>query len=324
MESSPKEPVPHRPSSGLPIWLGPALCGLVVLVFFGFIRGFGPGRAGSALFWLGDSWNGETQYQHGFLFPLIILGLIVWQWKRLREEATDVQAPSAAWIGWGCIVLGSLLYVAAHRTIQPRIAIGALPFILWGASLLFWGWRTALLLWFPFFFIWLAVPVPAFQQATTQLQILSTELAQHGSALFKVETVVRGTQIHSISNKWAPLEIDEGCGGIRSLMALLMVSATWAYIAKMSLWKKLVLFLAAFPLAIIGNMLRLVSIFVIAEYGDPKFAGGTWHDWSGLLLFYPISLVLLLITHSLLEGGLPWKGRRQARRVITRRPMQAT
>ena len=90
-------------------------------------------------------------------------------------------------------------------------------------------------------------------------------------------------------------------------MALLMISAAWAYVAKMAMWKKVVLFLSAFPLAILGNSLRVISIFVIAEYGDADWARTTWHDWSGLLLFYPFSLMLLLVIHSLLEGGLPWK-----------------
>ena len=89
-------------------------------------------------------------------------------------------------------------------------------------------------------------------------------------------------------------------------MALLMISAAWAYVAKISLWKKVLLFLSAFPLAIIGNALRVISIFVIAEYGDAEWASTTWHDWSGLLLFYPFSLFLLLVIHSILDGGLPW------------------
>jgi exosortase/archaeosortase family protein len=104
-------------------------------------------------------------------------------------------------------------------------------------------------------------------------------------------------------------------------MALLMISAAWAYIAKMALWKRGVLFLCAFPLAILGNSLRVISIFVIGEYGNPVWARTTWHDWSGLLLFYPISLVLLLAVHSVLEGGLPWKtskARQLRRRVVSR------
>jgi exosortase/archaeosortase family protein len=90
--------------------------------------------------------------------------------------------------------------------------------------------------------------------------------------------------------------------------------------ATFALWKRALLFLSAVPLAILGNALRVTSIFIIAEYGDPVWARQTWHDWSGLLLFYPISLFLLLSIHTALEGGLPWEksNKRQLRRTVVR------
>ena len=208
--------------------------------------------------------------------------------------------------------------MAAYRTIQPRIAVVGLPFILWGSAHFLWGWRVAKLLAFPLFFLWIAIPLPTFQQATTHLQLLATSMAHHGSSLLGVETYTKGTTILPVKGDWKPLSIAHGCSGIRSLMALLMISAAWAYVAKMAMWKKILLFFSAFPLAIVGNALRVISIFVIAEYGDAKWASTTWHDWSGLLLFYPFSLMLLLVIHSILEGGLPWKAkhRRQLRRTV--------
>ncbi|MCW1923558.1 exosortase/archaeosortase family protein [Luteolibacter arcticus] len=276
-------------------------CAAVVVAFYFFVPASGWGELSTAGWWK-SSWNHENDYEHGFLVPVIMVGLIASQWKKLRELACP-----GHWSGVLVVLLGCLFYLAGQRTGQPRLTVGGLPMILWGASLFMWGWRAARLLFFPFFFLWLAIPVPEFQQATTRLQILSTKLAQWGSGLFGIETVVRGTQIHSVTDKWKPLGIDEGCGGIRSLMALIMISSVWAYLAPISLWKKALLCLAAFPLAILGNMMRLTSIFVISEYGDYTFAAGTWHDWAGLLLFYPISLVMLLGVHSLLEGGLPWR-----------------
>ena len=108
-------------------------------------------------------------------------------------------------------------------------------------------------------------------------------------------------------------------------MALLMISSAWAYVAKIKMWQKACLFLAALPLAIIGNALRVTSIFVIAEYGNAEWAAGTWHDWSGLLLFYPFSLFLLLVLHSVFEGGLPWKQskKRKLSRQTVKKPVEA-
>ena len=318
MESSNPPASPDAGTRGLPSWIGPAICGLIVAIFFFVVPGFGNGSHRSPLSWLRTTWNHETDYEHGYLVPVIMFGLIAWQWKTLRRLAARDRLSI---YGLPVVLLGALFFVAAHRCGQPRLAVGGLPMILWGSALYLWGWQVARLLFFPFFFIWLAIPVPEFQQATTKLQIMSTHLAQWGSKHCGIETVVRGTQIFSASDKWAPLKIDEGCGGIRSLMALIMISSVWAYIAKEPLWKKVLLCLCAFPLAILGNMMRLTSIFVIAEYGNPEFAQNTWHDWSGLVIFYPISLFLLLLVHTILEQGVPWRRpkRKEVRHVVVQK-----
>jgi exosortase/archaeosortase family protein len=84
----------------------------------------------------------------------------------------------------------------------------------------------------------------------------------------------------------------------------------------MSLWKRGLLLISAIPLSIIGNGLRVASIFVVAEYGNQEFARKTWHDHSGLFLFYPISLLLMMGLHALLEGWRPWKKRTIKRTIV--------
>ena len=292
-------------------WTVLAISTLLVIWFFSFEARFGVGNNNSALGWLLSAWNPETDYEHGRLVPLIIIGLIAYRHREIRAAIGH-----GSWWGLVAVALGCLFYLAAFRTLQPRIAVGGLPFIVWGSVLFLWGWQMARILLFPLFFLWIAIPLPAFQQATTHLQLLATNLAHFGSSLFGVETYTKGTTVLPVAGDWKPLSIAHGCSGIRSLMALLMVSAAWAYVANMSLWKRVLLFLSAIPLAIIGNALRVVSIFIIAEYGDQEWATNTWHDWSGLLLFYPFSMLLLFGLHTVLEGGLPWKKGKRQRQVV--------
>ena len=288
---------------------------LAILWFYAFEYRYGGNRSQSAFTWIWSAWNAENDFEHGFLFPLIVGGLIAYRWKDLRQAVGE-----GSFAGLVVVLVGALFYAAAFRTLQPRVAMGALPFLLWGSAWYLWGWKVARILFLPLFFFLLAIPLPSFQHATTNLQLLATSMAHQGASLFGVETIVQGNMISSARGAWEPLEIAKGCSGIRSLMALMMLSGAWACMANMSLWKRALLFLSAIPLAIIGNTLRVVSIFVIAEYGNAEWARNTWHDWSGLLLFYPISLMLLLVIHSLLEGGLPWrKTKRQIRRVIVTR-----
>lgn len=295
------------------LWAGVAAVTLALAWFYGFVPRY---NGISALGWWKSACNSDLGFEHGPLVPVVAVGLIVYQFKRLKAAVAD-----GKWWGLLVVLFGLLLYLVGCRTLQPRITVGALPFLMWGGALYLWGWQVGKLLLFPLFFLWMAIPLPSFQQATVQLQLLATQLAHHGSGLFGVETYVEGTKVFPLKGNWEKLEIAGGCSGIRSLMALLMISAAWAYVAKIPLWKKALLFFCAVPLAIFGNALRLISIFVIAEYGDAEWARTTWHDWSGLLLFYPFSLMLLLGMHSLLEGGLPWRnlGKRKLRRVVVTR-----
>lgn len=302
--------------SGARAYWGPIIISaLVILWFYGFDKRFIDGSF-SSFQWIWSAWNDDLDYEHGPLFPLVITGLIIHRFKPFKAAVGE----GSSW-GLAVVLFGALLFAAGYRTLQPRVTMGALPILLWGGALYLWGWQLARMLVFPLFFFWLAIPLPSFQQATNGLQILAVSMSHHGAALFGVDTVVQGTEITSTHGNWEPLQIAKGCSGIRSLMALLMISGAWAYVANMAMWKRVLLFLSAVPLAIFGNALRVTSIFVIGEYGDPVWARGTWHDWSGLLLFYPISLMLLLVVHSILEGGIPWRqaDRKQVRRVVVSR-----
>lgn len=300
-------------------WFALLGCAVVLLLFFLLIPGYGPGREQSLLEVLYDSWNGETRYEHGRFFPLIILGLFAYQWKNIRASIGKGE-----WQGIALIAIGCVFYLLAYRVIQWRVGIGSLPFIISGLIWYLCGRKTFLLTAFPVFYIWLSIPIPDIQQATVPLQNISISIAQFLCKICGVGTYSSGATIFSTNKNWKPLEVDELCSGIRSLMALLMISSAWAYSARMSLWKRGLLLMSAIPLSIIGNGLRVASIFVIAEYGNQEFARKTWHDHSGLLLFYPISLLLMMGLHALLEGWRPWKKRTIKRTVVHANHSQPT
>ena len=105
--------------------------GLIIIWFFGFEERFGAGRGESVFGWLESAWNGENDYEHGILFPFVILGLIIYQFKALREVAGK-----GSNLGLVAVFIGAALYAISYRTFQPRIAAGALPFLLWGGCYL--------------------------------------------------------------------------------------------------------------------------------------------------------------------------------------------
>jgi exosortase len=292
-------------------WLAFGLTVLATVYFFGFVPRFGADRAASAMGFWTSAWNKENDFEHGWMFPPLVLGLLWWK----REEFLAARSKGGMF-GLLIVLAGAALYALAYRALQWRLAIIGLPFLFTGSIWYLWGRRAALMTAFPFFLTWLAIPVAFLQQATNGLQLIASKLAHVGSSLLGVQTTIRGNILTMGSG--AGFAVDEGCSGIRSLWALMLIAAAWTYLSRMPLWKRCLLFVSAFPIAILGNALRLVSIFVIAEYGDEHFAANAWHDWSSLVLFYPISLSLLLAVHSVLEGGFPWNRaqRREVRRTV--------
>src|SRR6478609_6892101 len=111
-------------------WVSLGLSAVVLMWFYAGQADYGADRSASAFRWIFGAWNGETDYEHGLLFPFVIAGLITYRFKDLKNAA-------GKGCNWGLLVVffGVLFYVAGFRTLQPRITLGALPFLLWGAAL---------------------------------------------------------------------------------------------------------------------------------------------------------------------------------------------
>jgi exosortase len=205
---------------------------------------------------------------------------------------------SSRW-GWAFIAFGLLLFLLGARTLQARLALTAIPFLLYGIVLYVWGKQVARVLLFPIAFLLFMVPLNFLTQATARLQFLETGAASAICNFFGLGVYTVGTSVHA-SNGAFQFEVDEGCSGIRSLMAIAMLSAIYGHLTQDRLWKKLTLFAAALVFAIIGNAGRLVSIFVVARLFGQDIAGGTYHNVSGFLSF-PFAIGAMLLFSKLLN-----------------------
>ncbi len=271
----------------------------LVVYFFGIHLAYGPALQESALTHLESAWNSETEYEHAYFIPFIMVGLL---WMARKKIAASPLTQQGAKLGLILITLGVLFYIASVRTIQWRVAIGALTFILFGSALYGLGWQGAKYFLFPIALFYFAVPMPGLLQGTNLLQLIATKAAYHAGSLFGVDMIAAGNNLASATDKWG-FDVAEGCSGLRSLMALTLVGAVYAYTTQTKLWKGLLLFASTIPLAIIANSLRITTIVLIAEYIDPEFAGGVYHDWSGFLFFLACGLAGLILIHRLLDAS---------------------
>jgi exosortase len=205
----------------LQAFLGAATAAIIIY-FFGFVPLFANGSV-SAWLWGWQAWNPETDYEHAKLIPLIVVYL-VWN-ARAKLKAAPV---SSSRLGWVFLALGILLYLASARTLQARLALTSIPFLLYGIVLYVWGKHVARVLLFPIAFLLFMVPLNFLTQATASLQFVQTGAATAICNFFGMNLYSIGTAVHASSGAFQ-FEVDEGCSGIRSLMAIAMLSAIYGH-----------------------------------------------------------------------------------------------
>lgn len=297
-------------SDAHPAVLVMGLGAMVLLLLMYFIYPAYPTTGtGTLAKWTWDACNSQNGFLHGRFIPFAFLVMVWLAWKKTKFEQV---VPS--WLGLVALSFGLLLYLSSIRTIQPRLALIGVPFVIVGFSHYCFGWKVTRAVLFPAFFFWFAIPVPGLETLLTgRLQILITKLCYYVGVTLGMDLTMAGT---SISVKGVDLEIAPGCSGIRSLMALVMIAAVYANYTQKQLWKKAVLFASSFPLAIIGNFGRIFTILLLAQFGMEDFAKKTYHDWAGLLFFFPIALAGLYLIDYLLNLGS--RRKRKVKRSVTK------
>lgn len=242
-------------------------------------------RQSELFWWMEDSWNVRNNLEHGYAVPIAFIVFCVSAYKSSRGIPE-----SNGKVGIAFLIFGLLLYLASARTIQPRLALIGLPFMIAGGIIYALGWQKGKYFLFASFFWYFALPVPGLNQLTNGLQVIITEWCYHCGLFFGMDIIQSGNTINSGNGSWPGFNIAEGCSGIKSLMALFMIAAIYAYYTQVKLWKKVLVLASALPLAIVGNFFRVFTILVLAEMGYGDFAAGAYHDWAGLLVFFPVAL----------------------------------
>ena len=262
-----------------------------LIVFFCFLKLY---AGQSIMLWAWRHWLPNLNQEHGKLVIPIAAFLV---WFR-RKEIKHGLKKGSDW-GWLFLVLGFLFVLLGMRAQQPRVTMLAIPILIFGTVLFLWGSRIARIVAFPVGFLVFMIPVGALQQASFRLQFLITGAVQALSALVGIKIDAVGTTLRAVNGAWG-FDIAEGCSGIRSLVAIIMLTAIYTHVFEQVWWKKIVLLACSIGFAIIANAGRIFTIILIAKFGYPELAGGIYHEYSGFISF-PVALGAMLLCHKLLN-----------------------
>jgi exosortase len=241
---------------------------------------------------LGQWWR-DPNFSHGFFVPMFS-AFVLWQ---EREELAHVSI-RPSWSGLLLIGFALLVLIVGQLGAELFLARFSLLLLLAGLLVLFWGWNYFSALLFPWCFLLLMIPIPniVFNQITFPLQILASKVAAEALPLFGVPILREGNVINLPS---MALEVAEACSGIRSLMSLLTLAIIYGYLLERRVALRWILAIAAIPISVAANSVRIIGTGLLVQYWDPEKAEGFFHAFSGWLIFL-VSLLMLYFLHRLL------------------------
>lgn len=229
----------------------------------------------------------ENDYStHILLIPFISLFLI------FRERSSIFQTNSKySPIGIGLMILGAFF---AGPWISTDLSFRALGMvILWiGVFLFIFGrdsFRKAL---FPLLFLVLMIPIPAMilQPVIAVLQKGSSEAS---AILFKLTGTPFYRNEMYFSLPGINIEIAPQCSSIRSSLALLISSLLASHLLLKSPWRKTLFVLAAVPMAMIKNAIRIVVLSLLAIHVNKGWLTDSVLHHEGGIVFFILALLLL-------------------------------
>ena len=239
-------------------------------------------------------WKG-VDWQHCYLVPFAFVAMIWFQ----RKNLPDVPF-TKSWPGLAMTLFGLFVYWLGFRADNIFFAYASFQILTGGLILWLLGWEWAKALFIPWAFLVFLYPLTFLDNLIAfPLRMIMSEASVHVLNLLGFGSIKNGTAILSAPEPMAGLragerfsvDVADPCSGIRSLFALMMVSALYGYFTQKEMWRRAVLFFSSIPLAIAGNLARIIMLTLGTIAMGPEIAIGTlekpsfFHMLAGYVVF---------------------------------------
>jgi exosortase len=263
---------------------GYALTSFDVLVIIGLVVVFAPAVAS-----LAEVWSRLEYYSHGYLVPLAAL----WAATSQREilPTLPVERHPKGGLALGASVLALFIGQAASIVALQGLALVA---AVASAIYLTRGPRWLKALSFPIGYLMFMVPVPDawLSPLIVELQSFVSSISIEIMHVFSIPVLRSGNVMELPGGE--RLFVAEACSGITSIVTLIPLAVFLAYFTERKLGRRLLLVAAVIPLAMLGNLLRvLITVMVATRYGSAVATADALHGWAGIMTYVLGCLALL-------------------------------
>lgn len=244
------------------------------------------------LFWLGftglvAAWS-LPEYSHGPIIPILSFYMYLREMRAVppTEQPITDRTP-------GVLILGAALALAMVGNLAQINDLVFYALIIWtfGFILTCYGARRGLIFWPSVLHLVFMLPMPQFiyWKIASTLQLVSSEIGVWFVALMGVPVFLEGNVIDLGVYK---LQVAEACSGLRYLFPIMSFSYVFAVLYRGSVWHKIVLLLAAVPIAVVMNSFRIGVIGVLVDRYGIAQAEGFLHFFEGWIIF--LSCIVLM------------------------------
>lgn len=238
--------------------------------------------------------------------PFLFAFLAYWERKRIFGDV--------AWnprLGTPSLVLAVAVYLAFLRSssygpdsLRLPLAVCAVILACMATFILCYGLRSFRAAWFPLCCLVLMIPVPApiMDQFTVALEHASAATSYQMLRLVGIPVFAQGMKLMLPGLE---IEVAPECSGIHSCLALALVGLLASRVCLRNGWNRLALVVAAFPIAIFKNAIRISVLATVGAYVNRAVLFGPIHRKGGLV-FTPLAVILLVALLVALQKAELW------------------
>ncbi len=244
------------------------------------------------------AWIRQPDYSHGFI---VLPVAMVFLWARRSSFPSGSIHPSIA--GAGLLLLAGLMRVIAGLYFLQPLDGWTIPICLAGAVWLLLGWRCLRWSLPSIAFLWFLVPIPysAERWLSLPLQKISTKLSTISLQMLGQPAISEGNTIWLGDQQ---LFIEEACSGMRIFVGIFALAFAYVLFTRWNWWQKLLVLVAAVPVAIVANVTRIVVTGLLYQFVSGEAAHKFSHDIAGLVMI-PLAAALFWLFLVYLDRLLP-------------------
>lgn len=242
-------------------------------------------------------------YTHAYFILPISLYLLWRDRDRIKASVSEAKGSAVSAVLGGVLIVVSLfVFSVGWKNDYLSVATFALIPLCFGISFFVYGFSILRFTWFPFLYLLLLIPPPmGILDSITLPMRYGISFVTEEILAFVGYPITRSGLLLQMGGH----EIFMGapCSGFRSLVTLTSLGLAYIYTVKLIWQKKIVMVASIVPLALLGNLIRVLCLCLFTYYVGENFAQKVFHDFSGLFMFILLIIGLMSLENVLVRLG---------------------